>query len=216
MITPFTKELLDDTDHASRLKRQYEEHQGVAVKSHPKGRRNQLFIPFLLTIPVIIIAFVVTLVWSADDNVSSAPANESTIVSNNGVQGVQTAATKPTPIKGALQKTVGRTQSIAASISRSRTIDEVVTVADAGSVGGSTHELDLTNLTATMLDLVVLEVYHLDKIGKAIRKETLYARNIAPHKKTRLSAKLDRSAQRMVHRVSLLSAKDANLYLVSR
>jgi hypothetical protein len=77
-------------------------------------------------------------------------------------------------------------------------------------------QFSVSNLSANILDLVVLEIWYQNNKGMVVKKETLYAKNIPPLGRSFVSAPVSGYTERITCKVSLVSSTDANLYIVSR
>lgn len=223
---------------ATQLLQQFAEREGEKRRSATNAKKNPLLVPFLLTIPVILIVAILGLSWmresqanttgftlesqqvaEAEQPLTMEPGNRRVISSQATAEIV---AGKDTVVKS---KRVARGTAAqhkpyypGAEVSDLR-LEELVKIQPEYRVRkGQIQNLKLhiANLSPAVLDLVAIEVNYLDKISRVLKKETLYLKDIAAGKAAIATVPDAGNSYKLAYKVSLVSAKDANLYLVSR
>lgn len=239
MKNPVEDHLPNDPGAAEALRRQVAEREAGKQRVAPRNRKNPLMIPLLLSIPVIIITAILAFSWSRETAEFHPIAMERPIVAPvedrsapAGGQGrtVYTSfrPAEIVPLRDTVVKSRrwsrGSTAARSISLQHERlagisSIEQMVKVQpDYRVQNGSIRDLrfNIANVSPAVLDLVVVEVTFLNAANQAVKKETLYLKDIAASKDAFVPVPDSGHSGKLAYKVSLVSAKDANLYLVSR
>lgn len=231
--------LPNETGAAEALRRQLAEREAGKSPALQRGRKNPLLIPFLLSIPVILIAAILAISWSRETEkfqpvameraIPPRAENEPTLSPGQGrtvyasFQPAEIVPQGDTVVKSR-RWSRGNTAARQVSFQSERlaginSIEQMVMVQpDYRVEDGSIRDLrfNIANVSPAVLDLVVVEVTFLNAANQAVKKETLYLKDIAASKDAFVPVPDSGHSGKLAYKVSLVSAKDANLYLVSR
>lgn len=224
------------------LKMQYKEKfLELSTEEGKSKKKSSVLTPILLSLPVLILEVVIGVNWKnqTETATSSVPALErasgifdTRIYDNleNTISLTDTAdiiadatsmlkdsadskaeAVPVQKISFAAEKNIGFSR---------RNINDVVAVKASyknTSAGIKNVKLDVSNLSYLHLDLVVLDLYYLDDKNGIVEKETIYLKDIDSRAKQSVDAPNgSRQTIKIRYKVSLVSAKAANLHLVNR
>ncbi|HEX6914138.1 MAG TPA: hypothetical protein VF145_02785 [Chitinophagaceae bacterium] len=200
-------------------------------QAHQPGKRNPLVIPLLLAMPVIIIAGIISFSWKKDSENNlplqlkqeaiTVPQGETPGKTANAVILNSTTTTlvpgRDTVVKNRRQQSF-RPAAIS-TLSSMQDIGEVIRITPAFTVSNRRLKdirFDIANRSALPLELVAVELQYNHPGLHSTRSETLYVKDIpAGGRKTLVIRDAD-IAESLAYSVSLVSAKDTSLYLVSR
>ena len=227
---------LNDEYYAEVLKRQFDNTRSrKAVESSPK---NFLLTPFLLSLPVIAIVLIISFTIHRQ---STPVLQKATEVESLTASPVPPAARehpekKTVFLAGKEKELHPRTDSksdnspapfvkspgaitSAVGTKKSRSVDDIVHVQPAYKVQDKSIRnlsLDVANRSAGKLDLVVVEVTYLNQNDHPTKRETLYIKDIPASQKTQLSLPDGQLSGKVRYKVSLVTARDAGVYVVPK
>ncbi len=221
------------------LKKQYQERlmNGSATKKKSK-KKNSVLTPVLLSLPVLILGVIIGVNWrhQSQPTTLASPTLEkaSTIFDTQRTENLDNTAvltdsslvSKPTqPKKDSTVTIIEAPVQLTPAVKQKkegfkRSIEDVVSVkANYKKTGNGIKniKLNVSNLSYLNLDLVVLELYYVGAYQKILEKETIYLKNVNSKGKQSVDAPNGgKHTENIRYKVKLVTAKDANLHLVSR